>query len=296
MKRMLLISIGLLLFACKSVPTPILTGDMTATEPPTTPAATVGATGEPTATETGAPINPASITPTPNPNPPASKSVLWSANWETGSLAQLYLPDIVGGQNAGGGSFNIASGQVTITDSVAHSGRYSAQMTIESNFGEPQAVRLFRWRENPEEAFYSAWYLFPQKYKPLEWWNIMQFLSAGDDSQATMWVLNVGNRPGGDMYLYLYDWQMKRTYSQDLTTVPVGRWTHIQVYYRRSESDTGRVTVWQDGLVLFDLIDVRTANSNQIKWSMDNYTDDISPGIATIYVDDAAISTQPIGQ
>ena len=303
MKRILPLAFALLLMGCANSSISTLSGQITATEAAATPVATetatrppiAAATDAPSQTAIGIPSETASSAPTLSPLPePTNHPLLWSANWETGDAAQLYLPDVIGGLNNGGGIFNQGSGKVSITDKVAHSGHYSAEMTIDSRIGEPQAVRLFRWRESPAEAYFGVWYLFPNVYSPASWWNVSQFLSDGPEDQATMWVLNVGNRPTGEMFLYLFDWQQKKTYSQDLANIPVGNWTHVEVFYRRSTGDAGRITLWQDGIQLFDLQGVQTANSDLVKWSVDNYTDEITPSPATIYADDLEISTERV--
>jgi hypothetical protein len=221
-------------------------------------------------------------------------TVLWSADMETGDLSQWALPGSPRASNEGGGVYDVQSGSVSVTDTVAHSGRYSLEMTIDNGAGAAQAARIFRWHENPVMAYYSIWYLFPQTYTPAQWWNVMQFKSKATYPRDTLWELNVGNRPGGEMYFYLFDWQQRISHDQTVGDIPVGRWVHVEVLYRRSTTKNGRITVWQDGVPLFDLRNVQTATSGDVQWSVDNYTDQISPGPATIYADDAMISTRRI--
>jgi diguanylate cyclase (GGDEF)-like protein len=225
----------------------------------------------------------------------ARPAVLWSADMETGDLSQWAQPSSLLASYHGGGVYDIRSGSVSVTDKVAHSGRYSLEMTIDDGAGASQAVRLFRWGENPVMAIYSIWYLFPQTYNPAHWWNVMQFKSKATNPYDTLWVLNVGNRPSGEMYFYLFDWQQRIGHDQTVRDIPIGRWVHVEVLYRRSTTNNGRIAVWQDGVPLFDLRNVQTATSDEIQWSVDNYTDQISPAPATIYADDAMISTGRIG-
>ena len=85
-------------------------------------------------------------------------------------------------------------------------------------------------------------------------------------------------------------WASRKGYEQIRANVPVGQWTNITAFYRRSLTDTGQITIWQDGAKLFDLNQVQTAIADAVMWSVDNYTNGISPSDATIYVDDAVIS------
>ena len=231
-------------------------------------------------------------TPTPDacgmPSPtPAGEHLLWSADHETGDLSQWY-------QNQTGAVYTTGTGTVRITRAVAHSGCYALELSIRDADGQTQAARIFRWRENLKEGYYSAWFYFPQRYEPKLYRNIFQFKSETGDRNDPIWVLNVGNRPTGEMYFYLFDWLHRKGYEQTALDVPTKRWINIEVFYRRSMRKAGRITVWQDGVLLFDLDGVQTAIGDNTLWSIDNYSDEISPSDATIYVDDAAISTTRI--
>jgi hypothetical protein len=217
--------------------------------------------------------------------------VLWSADHETGDLSQWSAGD-------GGGVFNSGTGEVRPSQTVARTGRFSVALSIRDASGQPQAARIFRWAENPLEAYYSAWLLFPERFQTGLWWDVFQFKSPDEAGQSQpTWVLNVGNRPDGEMVFYLWDALNRRSYQDGSrsTTVPVGRWVHVEAFYRRSTAEAGRIVVWQDGVKLFDRDGVRTAISERVQWSLANYTDWLAPSTATIYADDAVISTVRVG-
>ena len=245
-------------------------------------------------------------TPTPAPVPPVpSAGVLWSADHETGDLSQWYLDE-------GGGEFNSGAASSTASRDVAHSGRYSAKVTITTP--ATSGVRLFRWNESHAhpEAYYGAWFYFPRSYRAPDWWNIFQFKSrSGPSINDPFWSLDVGNRPGGSMHLYLEWWNGLsiegphrgesggRSFEQGIKDLPVERWTHIEVLLRQSSAFDGQLIVWQDGVELFNVRDVRTrypAPNGANEWSVNNYADAITPSPTTIYIDDAVISTSRIGQ
>lgn len=224
-------------------------------------------------------------------------TVLWSADTETGDLSQWT-------DNGGGGVFNTGTGQVTVTDKIARSGRYAVELSINidhsDNHTNSQAARLFRWGENPAEAYYSAWFYFNDHYHPGIFWNIFQFKSKTKTGVVEpMWVLNVDHNPDGDMILYLWDALAEQTYEEQLPEtplpIPVREWVHIEVYYKRTTDQTGSIAVWQDGIQIFDINDVQTAIANNIQWSVNNYSNDIEPENPTIYIDDAMISTNRVG-
>jgi hypothetical protein len=176
-------------------------------------------------------------------------------------------------------------------------------------------VRLFRWRESlsNHQAYYSAWYYFPRIYRA-EWWNLFQFKSRNDRTSSSdpFWFLQIGNRPNGNMYLYLTWWHQLwldrgvegphrgefggKNYDQVLADLPIGQWVHIEVFLRQSAAFDGQIIVWQDGVELVNQSNVRTRYpAVGAEWSLNNYSGAIRPTPATIYIDDAVISTSRMG-
>jgi hypothetical protein len=217
-------------------------------------------------------------------------SILWSSDDGQGDLSQW-------SENQGGGIYNSGTGSVTQAQNISHDGHPAIALTITDANGSEQAARIFRWDENPVQAYYSVWLYFPQTYKPANWWNVFQFKSKPDmeaDANDPMWVLNVGNNAAGDMVFYLWDAINSKAYDHPLAkpamTIPVGCWTHVEAYYRRSTKKDGQITIWQDGVKLFDVDGVKTAIAGNIQWGLANYTDQIDPSTATIYAADAMIT------
>jgi Polysaccharide lyase len=219
--------------------------------------------------------------------------VMWSADHETGDFSQWEVDER-------GGIFNTGTGTASITTDVAHSGHHAAKLTITQADGMAQAVRIFRWgsSEADADAYYSAWYYFPQRYRPAEWWNIFQFKSQAESESESKptWSLNVGNRRGSsEMYLYLWDAIHSRSYQQLIADLPERQWVHIEAHYLRSVDPVGHIAIWQNGLLLWDINDVQTAFAHNVYWSVNSYTDNLTPSTSTIYVDDAVIGRAWIG-
>ena len=83
----------------------------------------------------------------------------------------------------------------------------------------------------------------------------------------------------------------RRSYSQRVIDLPEQQWIHLEARYVPAVDDSGRITIWQDGVQLWDVTNVQTAFANNVYWSIANYTDDIQPSTASIYIDDAVISS-----
>ena len=238
---------------------------------------------------------------------PAAATILWAGDHEEGDMSDWYVA-------GGGGEFNSGSAVSVASTDVAHTGTYSAKATITTP-PNPSAVRLFRWGEslvNPQ-AYYGAWFYFPRNYT-MGWWFIDQFKSrtCSGCNPDPFWFVQVANRPNGAMYCRLIWWYGPwpggtvegphagefggRTYEQTLKDLPTNQWVHIEIFLRQSPNFGGQIIVWQDGVEILRQDNVKTRYPyGGDEWSIGSYSDSISPSPATIYMDDAIISTGRIG-
>jgi hypothetical protein len=221
-----------------------------------------------------------------HPSLPAPGALLWSADHETGDLSQWK-------SRQGSAVFNTGTAEARVVqDGIARSGDYVLRLDIDTA-GEPAtAARIFRWAENQPRAYYSAWLYFTEAHRPDVFWNVMQFKSPpGSGRTEPTFTINVATDGRGVMRLYLWDAVQGRSHGQrgDRVPLPVGAWVHLEMYLERATDASGRIVVWQDGVRLFDLDGVQTAFTDSIHWSVNSYSDGLSPTRATIYVDDAEI-------
>jgi hypothetical protein len=235
----------------------------------------------------------AGITEVSSPKPPPNPR-LWSASMETGDLSEWDSPGPLG--YPGGGVFNSGIASATASLDVARTGTYSAKLTIITPNSPTSGARLFRWLEsqNHPQLYYSVWYYFPQTYTPIVFWNVLQWKSkhvvAGVESTDPFFNLIVWNRPFGEMYFSLRNEHTNTTYDQSLLNIPLRQWIHIEAFYKCDGSGAGQISIWQDGMLLWNLSNVNTRYADgDCQWSANNYSDGLNPGTATIYIDDAAI-------
>lgn len=216
---------------------------------------------------------------------------------------------------------------------VAHRGQWSARTTITNAYRAQngnRAVRLMRWTDRPwdaepvggdflgDENYFSVWMYFPtvynpNKYQPWDpgdggWWNVFQFKSDDDTyTSQPVWVLNIAhNDDDGTMYFYMYsNYNPPYSYEQpEPMVVPAGRWVHVEAYLYSATGSNGHITIWQNGRRIFDIGGVTTSlggatgDETYPIWGIGNYTDHIAgdtpEGTATVYFDDALISSQPV--
>lgn len=250
-------------------------------------------------------------------------SVLWFGDMEEGTLFDWTFE---GFRYGGGGVFNTGGDDVSarVVPAVAHSGGYAVEATIRRAFRSQngdRAVRLMRWTNTawdndgqyfPTEAYFSVWMYFPERYNPNKydpwdpgdggWWNILQFKS--DDQSGTsqpIWVLNVDHDDDTEeMFFYLYTkYNTPASYGQrNRRAIPPRTWVHVEAYYAQAPNSGGSIAIWQDGELILSVENVTTKLVEPVHWGIGNYTDHIAggdvEGEATIYFDDAAVSTLPL--
>jgi hypothetical protein len=221
-----------------------------------------------------------------------ANNVVWFADFETADIVQWFAPSLEPLGKFGGAQFNSGSGYSLPTQHRSRSGQWGLEMTVATP--PMSATRMFRWREPQtyQSLYYSVWYYFPQQYSVTRYWNVFQWKSKiSVDQNDPFFILNVGNRPSGEMFFYLYDWQRRRSHWQTWKNIPVGQWLKIDGYYVCTGISAGRLTIWQDGALLFDLNNVQTRYVNgDCQWSVDNYSDEVIPSPSTFFVDDASIT------
>ncbi len=288
------------------------------TQPTSTPAPSTEAPKLPQPTQPPATATPLTPTPTqlpatatplpPSPTPvpptatspasaPAGGSFYWSTGFETGNLSELEA-------NSYGGFVNQGNGTYKLINSPAHSGKYAAALTIDTSQSSPtgaHAAYMFFWKELPGEAYYySAWYYIPSGTLPAEWWNLWQWKSTYDgNSDNSQRIFSVGARPlNGGLGLYMVQRlpDGSKVNHNSTRNIPLDQWFHIEGYYRQAFDTTGQVIVWQDGVEVFNITSAQTVLSDlTVDWSVNNYSNQISPSPCTIYVDDIAVSSSRIG-
>ena len=232
--------------------------------------------------------------------------ILWSAGHENGTG----LTEWGNGSGAsGGGFFNSGAFTVATSTTKAHSGLRSMKTTINTSAGE-SAVRAFRWKEaqTGQALYYSVWAYWPQRSVPEVFWNIMQFKSTlynasgiqiKNDPIITISVNNKG--ANGAMRLYAFYFRsffggQDLKIEQALKDLPVARWIHLEAFLRQSAGTTGAFQLWQDGARILNLQNLKTRYTDgDNQGSVNNYSGGLSPDLATIYFDDAAISTVRLG-
>ena len=221
-------------------------------------------------------------------------------NWTTGFEA-----DFCDFTQTGGYCVEDKQASNQIVTSPVHDGQFAAAFTVDSTDGGGYQSRCVRQGTLPSAAYYGAWFYFPALVQNSRSWNLFHFRGgdasavntdaageeqAGDDVHS-LWdvtLKNVGSN--GDMQAFVFDFfNMSEVDAAGPRSVPIGKWVHFQFYFKRAANATGRVQLYQDGVLLVDLANLITDDTTWGRWYVGDFSKGLMPPDSTLYVDDVSI-------
>ncbi len=227
-------------------------------------------------------------------------NIVWKASFEKGNLSEF----------RGHGDF-VRQGTSGMYYFITHAyrGNYAAALSIDTTAPSEtgaQAAFLFVWDQAllKGDYYYSAWYYVPGNIITKGWWNIWQWKSTDDGNSSNSkpvfsFDCSTTTQPKQLALVFradLDDMSIKKFFISP-KPFPTDRWIHLEAYYKRSTGNDGEVIVWQDDEEIFHVTGFPTLLADEtIYWSVNNYSDNIEPNPAVIYVDDLAISKIRIGK
>jgi hypothetical protein len=245
---------------------------------------------------------------------------------ETGTLGEW---------DNGGGEFNSGGGDTVASQTVAHTGAWSAKQTI-NTAGGSSGTRMFRWGEYRslpagQSATAGVWVYIPAFVGiPQSNFNLYQFKSYAQGqpsgSADVFFQINLWNRvPGalslrltwgcganspntfpagpfadslqGSSHQCLDESEESRFIPLVTPVIPVGQWFELKSQILPSSDFTGHLKVWLNGVLIYDLANVRTGYANNVavdgvdtQWAVNAYASGLSPSLYSHYIDDASIT------
>src|SRR5262245_9395108 len=218
--------------------------------------------------------------------------ILWQATFETGDLSE-WLSD-----GNGGVYMDNLAGAPGPTQDAAHRGGYGGIATF-APITVTSFSYLFREQPSPPEAYYGAWLFIPASLQVGSWLSLLHFghhRTATVSETTPLWDFNVYPGTDGSLIAHVYDaTAMVNLEQTNPMPVPVARWVHFEIFFRKAADATGRITIWQDGVQILDLVNLVTAPTEWVQWAVGGGSNDIAPSPATVYLDDATISSTRVG-
>jgi len=221
-------------------------------------------------------------------NATSAVPIPWSGGFEDGfcSYPGPAAPGFCYTAAGPGGSFEMVRSPV-------HSGAFAAAFSVDSSIDTGTQARCVRQGVLPSAAYYGAWYFVPSVQTNNGNWNLLHFQGGtGPGEQLhNLWDVSLVNDQSGNLKLSVLNLLGKTGVGTNAAPpIPIGSWFHIQMYLRRASDATGEVTVYQDGVVAYHLVDLLTDDTPWGQWYVGNLATAIVPPQSTIYVDDVEIS------
>ncbi|MGC4086951.1 MAG: heparin lyase I family protein [Polyangiaceae bacterium] len=215
--------------------------------------------------------------------------IVWWTDHESGDFSDW---------NQGGKVWTIGGGKVDMVSTPARSGTHALRsVTDASNPSELSVAIATREGEQAGVLCYSAWYYLPSLVSATDVWLFFKFRSRQqiDDSSTSVEVWDLDVVPSGSDFVFsLYSHQRTTLFSAPSARVPVLRWFQLEACLLASNGADGWLTVWLDGAQLFR-IEGPTAPTRWVEWNVGSVAQATTPAAATVYIDDAAVSTRQLG-
>jgi hypothetical protein len=223
--------------------------------------------------------------------------LLWTARFETGDFSEWI--GVAGGDAQ---AFPMPPNTIAVSNAQARTGSYSAALTITAGSdGVQENAGLSRSGGLPTEGYYSAWYDLPHSVSVGTFWVIFKFrmrTNANDaNTDAELFDMRLATLPAGEMTLELYDHRTSADIPLDVSNpiVPVEAWFQLEAFYRAANDDTGRLTFWLNGQQVVDIAGAPTSPTSWVEWDVCSVGENLTPSMATLYVDDCAVSRSRVG-
>lgn len=194
------------------------------------------------------------------------------------------------------GESDFMDNRVQPTSKIAHSGTgslecYSVAPSPKMVCAKASLSTELLYFVKGDDFWFSGWYFIPEGGMPF---TLMDLESTWIKEHPGMRIMIEDGAA-----LFELKWANKPKYHQpkvNRVRIPVGRWVHLKARLHLSESVDGQVQLWQDERKLIDeqgqTLPLAGAIYDSLEIGISAHS--FGPNTATVYVDDVAISDQPI--
>lgn len=214
--------------------------------------------------------------------------LLWSADTESADLSQWAV-------RAGAAvSLPSAETSVEVTSTQRHGGRHAVQLTNPAAWdNEEVGPELLHDAGALEDAYYSAWFMLPDDYRlgePLTLFHLRSRDAASGELHSGE-QLQLRSLASGGYVLHVFNNNagfLLEPVAEQAPRVESGSWFQLEARYERKTG--GRLRVWLNGALSYDLEGRPGAAGPEIVLSVCNIVGTATPAPLALFVDDAAIS------
>jgi hypothetical protein len=214
--------------------------------------------------------------------------LLWTADTEAGDLQQWTASD------SGGTSLPSADSKIEVTSEQAHHGRHAVKLVNPAAWDNmDEGPELFHAAGVLADAYYSAWFYLPVDYHIDPSMTLMRLQSrdVGGSSVFNGEELQLRSVASGGYVLQVFSNNagfLLEPLADPAPHVDAGRWFQLEARYEPQSA--GRLRVWLDGTLAYDLSNRPGAHGTELVLGVCNVAELTTPAPAVVYVDDAAVS------
>ncbi len=224
------------------------------------------------------------------PQLPLGSDLLWTADTETADLAQwtggaeelVLLPS--------------SETRVEVTSELSRSGRHAVELINPGGSNEEAGPELLHPAGAEPDAYYSAWLLLPEDYRVEPDLTLVHLRSRDDAGELRNGEqLRLRSLPSGGFVLFVFHNNasfLQEPLADPPPIVQAGRWFHVETRYQ--PRDGGRLMVWLDGQLYYDLSGRPGSGGREVVLSVGTALEQTEPSPLRLLVDDAAISVSRV--
>jgi hypothetical protein len=219
--------------------------------------------------------------------------LIWTADQEPGDLSQWTA------NGSGDARVPNADSTIEVSTEAAHRGRRAVKLVNPAARDEDdQGPELFHAAGVLDDAYYSAWFLLPKDYRLEPSLTLIRLRSrdVGGKELFGGEELQLRSLPVGGYVLQVFSnnaGYLLEPLAEPSPRIEAGRWFQLEARYEPQSS--GRLRVWLDGALYYDLPGRPGAPGAEVVLSVCNVVERSEPAPLVLFVDDAAVSLSRVG-
>ena len=213
--------------------------------------------------------------------------LVWTADQEPADLTQWAADD-------SGGTYLPTDSSVEVSTEAAHRGSHAVKLVNPAAWNhQDEGPELFHTLGPLNDAYYSAWFMLPEDYR-LEPQMTLMRLRSRDPGGSELFngeELQLRSLPVGGYVLQIFNNNagfLLEPLADPAPRIEASRWFQLEARYEPQSS--GRLRVWLNGTLAYDLRGRPGAAGSEIVLGVCNVAEAAKPAPVVLFVDDAAVS------
>ena len=228
--------------------------------------------------------------------------LIWTADQETANLEQwtrdgrgeALTPRTPDSDDATGMTAAGQDSSIEVTTELAHRGTHAVKLVNPTGWAQDDdGPELYHVLGELSDAYYSAWFLLPEAYRLDPQLTLLRLRSRVDDSSDLLngEELQLRSLSSGGYVLQVFSNNngfLREPIADPAPHVEAGRWFQLEARYEPQSS--GRLRIWLDGSLVYDLTGRPGAGGSQLVLGVCNVAQTATPAPVVLFVDDVAVS------